>query len=249
MMMLPQQEIEMEEDSPDDLDDFDPESGVGVITIEGALTYKPVEGMCGEVGCSYESLLDNVSDMIEEGAKIIIFNIDSGGGEGYGAFETANEIRKKCDEAGVYTIAYNDGCMCSAAYALACVCDEVIANPDAETGSIGVLVALINDSEHLAKEGYARSFITAGDSKVPFDEEGGWRPEFLTDLQTKVDTLYQKFVAHVATYTGLSSEQIIKTQAKTYMADDALSLGLINSIKTRSEFIDYILQKQGAMNA
>jgi ClpP class serine protease len=238
------------DEDPDDLDDFDPDSGVGVINVQGGLTYRPYPDACGVAGCSYTSILEDAEELLESGATTIILNVDSGGGEGYAAFETANELRKMCDEAGARLYAYNDGCMASAAYALGCVADEVISNPDAETGSIGVLVALANNSEQLKKMGIVRSFITAGANKIPFDEDGGWREGFLKDIQTKVDILYDNFAGHVSQYTGLSIEDVKATEAKMFMAKDALSLGLINSIMTRSEFVSYIVSKtQGVQDA
>lgn len=255
LMILPENDsgehnTDEETEAPDDLDDFDPESGVGVITIEGALTYKPVQAMCSAAGCSYEDLLDTAEDMIEAGAKILVLNVDSGGGQAYGCFEVANELRTMCDEAGVKIYAYNDGCMASAAYAISCVADEVITNPYAETGSIGVLVALLNDSKHLEQEGYTRSFIYAGESKVPFAEDGSWREGFLQDMQAKVDILYGDFINHVNQYTGIEAKIIRGFEAQMYSAKDALSVGLVNSIMTRSEFVNYIVNKQkGAENA
>jgi ClpP class serine protease len=232
-----------EKEDPDHMDDFDPEMGIGVINITGALSYKPVIGLCGEVGCSYEGVLEQADEMIECGCHTVIMNIDSGGGEGYAAFECSNELRKKCDDAGVKLYAYNDGYCCSAAYVFGCVADVVVTNPHAETGSIGVLIALFNDSKHLEQEGYSRTFITAGASKVPFDDVGDWRGGFLEDLQVKVDALYEDFVSHVSKYTGLSAEAVKATEAKTFMANDALSLGLVNHVMTRSEFVQYVVDQ------
>lgn len=232
-------------ETPDDIDDFLPEMGIGVINVQGALTYKPVMGMCGAVGCSYVEFLEQAEELIEQGVTTIILNCDSGGGEGYSAFETANEFRKMCDEAGVTVYAYNDGCMASAAYVIGCVADQVISNPAAETGSIGVLISLVNDSKHLEQEGYVRSFVSAGASKIPFADDGTWKQGFLDDLQTKVDTMYGEFCQHVSTYTGLSVEDVKATEAKCFSAKDALSIGLVNSIMTRSEFVQYILSQQG----
>jgi signal peptide peptidase SppA len=234
----------VEDDDTEDEDDFDPEIGIGVIPMYGPLTYKPVYGMCGEVGCSYETIIDQAEDMIEEGIQIIVLDCDSPGGEGYAAFETANQLRALCDANDVQLYAYNDGCMASAAYAISCVADEVICNPSAETGSIGVVISLMNYSKALENAGVTRTFITAGDSKVPFDDSGDWKPEFIDDLQMKVYALYEDFVNHVAEYTGISVEAIKNTEAKTFMAQDALSLGLVNKVMTRTEFSTYIGEKQ-----
>jgi len=237
----------------EDEDRYDPMSGVGVIDIFGALTYRPVDSLCGEVGMSYQDLLNDVTEMIDSGANTIILNFDSGGGECYGCFESANEIRKKCDEAGVYLVAYVDGQACSAAYALACMCDEVVANPASDVGSIGVVCTIINNSEALKMEGYQRTFIYAGEEKIPFAEDGSWKQSFLDGLQESVDSLYKDFCNHVSKYTGLSVEAIKSTQAKVFNAKDALALGLVNKVATKSEFIDYVAQKQnktiGALDA
>jgi ClpP class serine protease len=252
LMVMPSIDVDSEEDEeeiPDEIEDFDPEMGVGVIDVVGALTYKPVYGLCGVVGCSYEGILEQAQELIGSGATTIVLNIDSGGGQGYSAFECANELRSMCDASNVTLIAYNDGLCASAAYVLACVADTVVSNPYAETGSIGVLIALVNDSKALEQEGYSRTFITAGASKVPFAEDGSWREGFLEDLQIKVDSLYEDFVSHVAQYTSMTPEAIKGTEAKTFMAEQALGLGLINKIMTRSEFVKYVMdQNKGASN-
>ena len=227
----------------EDEDKFDPMSGVGVINVYGALTYRPVNAMCGAVGMSYQDLLEDVTEMIDEGASTIILNIDSGGGECYGCFESANDIRKKCDEAGVFLVAYVDGQSCSAAYALSCVADEVVANPYADIGSIGVLVGLVSDSEAMKMEGYQRTFIYAGNEKIPFAEDGSWKQSFLDSLQESVDDLYSEFTSFVAKYTGLSVAEVKATEAKVFKASKALEIGLVNKVMTRSEFIDYITKK------
>lgn len=235
---------EMDDGSEEeDEDKFDPYSGIGVINIYGALTYRPVNAMCGAAGTSYSELLEDVTEMIDEGASTIILNIDSGGGEAYSAFSSANDIRRKCDEAGVFLVAYVDGCACSAAYALACVADEVVVHPQGEIGSIGVLCSIINDSEALKMEGYQRTFIYAGADKVPFAEDGSWKQSFLDNLQEGVDDLYVEFCSHVAKYTGLSVAEVKATEANTFKASKALELGLVNKIMVQSEFIDYITKK------
>ena len=232
-----------EDETPDDLDDFDPEMGIGVINVEGALSYKPIYGLCGEVGMSYVSLLEKAEEMIETGCKTLVLNVDSGGGEGYSCMETANELRKMCDDNGVYLIAYNDGTIASAAYAISCAADEVISNPSADTGSIGVLIALMNDSKALEQDGYVRSFIYAGAKKIPYEADGSWKESFLEELQTKVDTLYGEFVAHVNKYTGIDTKIIRGFEAGMFSAPEALENGLINKIMTRSEFVSYLVDR------
>jgi len=234
------------EGEPDDLDDI---NNVGVIEIHGALTNKPTgwEAMCG--GCSYEDILEQADELIESGCTTIILDIDSGGGEASGAFESANDLRAMCDDAGVTLVSYVQGCAASAAYLFACVADEVVCNPYAETGSIGVLISLCDRSKQLEQEGLKPVFITAGSEKIPYAEDGSFRKEFLGDLQMKVDFLYGEFISHVSNYTGLSEQSVKDTEAKTFLAKDSLEIGLVNKIMTNREFVKYIVSKQGVTNA
>jgi ClpP class serine protease len=227
--------------SAEDVQETQLASDVGIITIRGPLTYRTSgwEAYCG--GFSYEMLLDQAEDLIQVGAKTIILDIDSGGGEAYGCFESVDELRAMCDQAGVKLMGYIDGSACSAAYAIICACDEVVINPFGDAGSIGVLICLYNDSKMLEQAGIQRTFVTDGSDKVPFADDGSWREGFLEDMRQRVAELGDAFRAHVAQYTGLSVEDIKNTQAKVYSAQDALSIGLVNKIMTRSEFVDYII--------
>lgn len=234
---------------PDDSSDDTPISadeptifgGIGVIEINGPLTYKTTgwEAICG--GCSYEGILEQAEELIENEVQTIVLSFDSGGGEAYGVFLAAKQLRTMCDDAGVRLVAYVDGCCASAAYAIACVCDEIVSNPYSEVGSIGVLIALMDQSKHLEQEGYKPIFISAGAQKIPYAEDGSFKKEFLADLQMKVDVLYDAFVSHVAEYTGLDSNTIKDTEAKTFLAQDALDIGLVNKIMSNTEFVTYMV--------
>lgn len=220
---------------------FDTNSGIGVLTIRGPLTYRNTgwEAMCG--GCSYEAMVADTSEMIASGIKTIVIDADSGGGEAYGCFEASDEIRAMCDANDVKLIGYVDGHACSAMYGIMAVCDEIVCNPFAEVGSIGVLIALMNDSEKLKQEGLERIFITDGTEKVPFDADGKFREGFISDLETRVAELGDAFREHVSKHTGLSTKALKATKAKVYSASAALELGLVNKIQTRSEFISYVV--------
>ena len=219
-------------------------NGLGYIEVHGAITYKPVYGMCGEVqGASYIGLFNSVESLVEQGCKTIVLDFSSPGGQASHIQEYSDAIRKLADENDVSLIAYVDEMACSAAYWLACMCDEVIANPDAVVGSIGVVVALTDFSKAMDNAGIKRVFITAGSSKVPFDESGAFKKDFLDKIQKDVNLLNEKFASHVSNYTGLSTETIKELNAESFSAEDALEIGLINSILTHSEFAEYIATK------
>ena len=216
------------------------ENNLGVIHISGPLTNKSTgwEALCG--GTSYESIKEDFEALLEEGVKTVAFMVESGGGEAYGMMDTGDYLRKLADENGVRIISYVDGLSASAAYGLTAIFDEIISNKNSEIGSIGVLIRLMNDSKALEKEGYERTFITAGDEKIPFAADGSFRKEFIDDLQYKVDTLYQEFVEYVAEHRNISVEAVRNTQAKTFLAGDAVRLGLADKLMTQEEFYSYL---------
>jgi signal peptide peptidase SppA len=219
---------------------YNKEKKVGLLQIEGALTNIAYEGICGETGCSYESLVVDAKYLIEEGAKTIVLDIDSGGGEAYGCFEAANTVRQMADNNGVKIITYVDGMAASAAYAWAIIADEVVANPMAEVGSIGVVMQLLDTSKYHENLGLKRVFVYAGDSKIPFAPDGSFTESFLADLQDGVDFFYNEFIEHVAFHRNISKEQIMGTQAKVFLPSKAAELGLIDKTMLKEEFLDYV---------
>jgi len=220
---------------------YNQDIGVAVMNIDGPLTYKPVTIMgfdCG--GASYEQIKEDFTYLIDSGAKTIAFNVSSGGGEAFQMMSTASYMRKLATTNGVKLLTYVDGLSASAAYGLSVIADEIIMAPGAEVGSVGVVVRLINDSKALEMEGYERTYVFAGESKTPFAADGSFRAEFIEDIQSKVDALYEEFTGFVAEHRNLSVEAVRSTQAKTFLPKEAIELGLADSVRTLEDFYTYL---------
>lgn len=222
---------------------FNADIGVATLSIDGPLTNKPITIMgmeCG--GTSYQQLKEDFTYLVDNGAKTIAMMISSGGGEAYGVFDAANYIRSYANANDVTILSYVDGLSASAAYALTAISDQIITNSQSELGSIGVIVCLMNDSKALEMEGYERTFISAGAEKTPFANDGSFKDSFLADIQSKVDTLYTSFTEFVADARNISVEAVKSTEAKTFLAGDALKLGLADSVMTSEEFYVYLAE-------
>ena len=221
------------------------ETGVGTINVDGVLVNRAgqIQG-CVEL-TSYEAIKEQFDTLCGLGMSTCVMQFDSGGGEAYRCFGTAQAIRKSADKNGVKIIAYVDGFSASASYALTCIADEIISNPQSQVGSIGVVVQLYNDSKYLENLGVERSFVYAGDSKIPYDKDGKFADGFIERLQQSVDKTYGTFVQHVASNRNLSVEQVIGTQANVYDVDEALEIGLIDKVLEIEEFEDYLNSMTG----
>lgn len=219
---------------------YDENLNLGVLQVRGVLSNEESgwDSFCGIT--SYERLKGEFDLLVEKGIDKLVLDIDSGGGEAYGCFETAMYVKQKAQENNIKIYSYVDGFAASAAYAWASIADEIYMNPAAEVGSIGVVIRLSKASA----DDY--TFVYAGDNKIPYDAEGNYSESFLNGLQAKVDFLYDDFVNHVAENRNLSVEAIKQTQANTYLRDEALKLGLVDFVATKEEFKTHIesLNKQ-----
>lgn len=232
-----------EDTSPERNDEPKPYAdGLGVLTVDGSLTYKPVMTMCGEVGTSYQSLIDQTQEMADAGVRTIVMEVTSGGGEASHCFQTAQEIRAICDEHNIQLIGYADTIAASAAYALISICDQVVANPSASLGSIGCVVCLMDDHKMMDKMGLKRIFITSGENKVPFAADGSFKESFLEEIQADVDRLNLEFAEHVSRFTGLDVKTVMSFEAACFDAKTAVEKGLANSVMTNREFADFVAQ-------
>jgi ClpP class serine protease len=226
------------------------EGSIAIIPVMGALTYEEtwMDALCGM--SSYQGILGMTREAIEQGFSTIILDVNSGGGQAYGAFETAEEFKSLTEAAGVKTIAYVDGMSASAAYALSIGAEEIIANPQSQVGSVGVVSQLRNTSEKDKKEGVSTTYVYAGTSKIPYDKDGSFSKSFIDDLQLNINGLYEDFLTHVSSMRGIEKEAVRSTQAKVYSADKALEIGFIDKIMTRNQFAEYLadIQEEGDNN-
>lgn len=216
------------------------ETQVGVLSVSGPLTYIEYEAMCGEQNSSYQQIVDDFDKLCSMGAKTIVMDVDSPGGMAYGMTETGRYLRKKADEKGIQLVAYVDGLSASAAFGISVAAHEIIANPDAELGSVGVVVKLRNMNKAMNNAGVEDTYIYAGDSKIPFKEDGSFREDFLADIQYKVDALYQQFTQYVADMRGIDVGVVKSTQAKVLLAQDAIGIGFADKVMTREDFSNYL---------
>ena len=216
---------------------INPETKVGVLNIDGTLVNREgqMNSQCIEL-TSYQGLKKKFESQIEMGIQSCVMMINSGGGECFGAWSTANYVQKLARQHNIELIAYVNGTSASAAYVWASVADKVISHPLGQVGSIGVVVQLYNDSKMLDKIGVERSFVYAGGNKIPFDKQGNFTETFVKDLQDSVDKTYAKFVNHVAVNRNLTEQQVINTNASVFDADVALTLGLIDDVMELEDF-------------
>lgn len=212
------------------------------IKIEGVTTYKTsaMQSLCSS-GMSYQALKQQADYVAQTSSiKNVVLQFSSGGGEAMGCFVAAQYFKDTVKGANKNIITYIDERACSAAYAWACISDEVVMNPEGDCGSIGVVTRLIDQSKALDKAGIKPIYITAGADKVPFADDGSFKQDFLDKLQTSVDKTYAKFVEHVSIMRNIDAKIIKDTQANVFDANESLKLGLVDKIMDVEQFNIYV---------
>ncbi|WP_167591811.1 S49 family peptidase [Jiella endophytica] len=133
----------------------------------------------------------------------ILLNVDSPGGAVAGCGELASAIAAATKP----VAAYVGGTAASAAYWLASAANEIVVDPSANLGSIGVIVGLSDHSEQDKAMGIRRfEFVSSQSPKKrsdPATEEGA------SEYQRVADDLAAVFVAAVAKNRGVAEETVV----------------------------------------
>ena len=124
--------------------------------------------------------------------------------------------------------------------------DKIFANRNCTTGSIGVIMSLVNTKELYDKLGIKEVNITSGRNKAM-----GSSGEDLTDeqkqiLQSNVDEAYEQFVGIVAEGRNMDVETVKNiADGRIYTANQALELGLIDEIADYETVENSIMDELG----
>lgn len=208
--------------------------GIAFIPMRGTLVHRNGDPWYGTRG--YDDIRREFdSAMADPDVAGIVFDIHSGGGMVYGNFELAEHIRKGRDTKPSLSVV-NAGAM-SGAYSLGSSAKRMVSTPSGDSGSIGVLTMHVDMSKALEKFGVAVSLIHAGEHKVDGNPFNPLPDSVRADMQARLDSMWQKFIATVAINRGMSEQAIRDTQARVYQADDAVKIGLVDAVMSPQDAI------------
>jgi signal peptide peptidase SppA len=203
--------------------------GVAVVRLHGIIGrgLSSMEMACG--GCDIARVEENLRAALADlGVAAVVLDIDSPGGTVSGVAEFATKITQLSEASGKPVYAYASGQCASAAYWIACGCSGIACSPSSDVGSIGVYMALVDESENWKAEGYRLVLIKAGEhkaagiagSKVTADQIALW--------QSDVDHIYSQFTAAVqAARPGVATASL---QGQTFYGSRAIDAGLVDEI-------------------
>lgn len=216
---------------------------IGVLDISGTIQASVETSMfSATTGYNHTLLMDSVDDMMEDPRNQgLLLNLDTPGGTVYEADELYLKIMEYKEETGRPVYAYMHSYAASGGYYLAMAADEIYANRNTLTGSIGVIVSTYDMSELYAKLGIKEVNITSGKNKAMGSSGTPMTEEQLGIYQAYVDEAYNQFVDIIVKGRNLSREKVLElADGRIYSAAQALELDLIDGISGYEDYISMI---------
>ncbi len=210
---------------------------IAVIRIEGTTVHKGgwLDAMSGFVG--YNMLLRQITDAYKDPDIFGIWlEIDSPGGAVSGLFAFVEELAKLTQsEGGKPIYAYVNEQACSAAYAIASVCDKIYGPEDAMVGSIGCVMVHTSMAKALDTNGIDVTVIRSGERKMRGNPYENLDEATAAKFQASVDSVRTRFANLVAIGRNISVESVMETEADWFEGKEAVELGLMDAVLSERE--------------
>lgn len=160
--------------------------------------------------------------------RAIALIVDSYGGEVAGCFELVDKIYAARSVKPIRSFAHEYAF--SAGYAVASAADHIAMSRTGGVGSIGVVTSHVDVSGQLNQMGLKVTFIFAGKHKVDGNAYEPLPKDVHARIQTRIDALYDVFVASVARNREMDEGAVRATEALDFTANEAVENGLADSI-------------------
>lgn len=225
--------------------DLPEEEHIGIINIVGEIGASS-DSVSSSDAYNHDMYMDYI-DKMEKSKKNkgILLYVNSPGGAVYQSDELYLRLMEYKENTKRPVWAYFADEACSGGYYISMAADKIYANRNTWTGSIGVIVSLVNCKKLYDKLGIKEIDITSGKNKAMGSSGLDLTEEQYDILQSLVDEAYDQFVDIVATGRNMS-EADVRTLAdgRIYSAKQAEENGLIDEISDLEDAkADFISQE------
>ena len=210
------------------------EEYIGQIDVVGTIQKEDqsIDGISSGEEYRHGFYLDYIDSMIgSEQNKGIFLYVDSPGGTVYESDELYLKLMEYKEKTGRPVYAYFASQACSGAYYISMAADKIYANRNSWTGSIGVIISLMNYEDLMKKVGVSEIDITSGKNKTIGSGAHEMTKEQKEILQSLVDESYEQFTGIVAEGRNMDIKTVRKlADGRIYSAAQARKLGLLDEV-------------------
>jgi signal peptide peptidase SppA len=213
-------------------------SVIAVISVFGIIAQHAaqVDDISGPGGTSTERVTRSFRSAINDpSVKAIVLHIDSPGGNVHGVQALFDEIISARGNKPI--VAQVNSLAASAAYWIACACDEIVVTPGGQVGSIGVYGLHRDVSKAADAMGVKFTFISAGKYKVEGNQYEPLSDEAHQALQEQIDAYYADFTGGVAQGRGVKQADVVNGFGEGRVEKDkkAVKLGMADRVATMDD--------------
>lgn len=200
--------------------------------------FGPLEQRASFWGPGYDTILACFREAIaspEIGA--VLLHIDSPGGDAAGNIECARAMIEAKRASKKPVVAFADEQAYSAAYALACVADEIFLPETGGVGSVGCLCVAADVTKMVKDQGVNAVVVRSGARKAEGHPLIPLNDETLARFQERVDGLATSFAQLVSDSRGVSVRKLLSLEGACFYGEDALRVKLADGIMSLDDVI------------
>ena len=214
---------------------------IAVINVEGAImTGEVTYGVAGS-----DTIVDNIQSATQDkSVKALVLRVNSPGGDVW-ASELITNALNEFKETGRPIVASMGDIAASGGVWVTTLSDEIFAEKDTLTGSIGVYGIVptldgIYDWAGIKVDGVSSTKAAEWDERYAM-------PEYVKDgIQAGIDRIYEKFVSKVADNRNMSYEDVLPIAGgRIWAGYKALELGLVDKIGGLDEALISAAERSG----
>ncbi len=215
----------------------------------------PVEGVIRSVQTALlpddTGVVENFKKQLEyikkdDKVEAIVLQVESPGGEITASDIMYDEILKYREEKKKKVVVLMGDVAASGGYYISVAADKIVAHPTTITGSIGVMLPLINISGFINRYGIEDKSITSGDMKDLGSPTRPMRPEEKAVLEGIIREMYKRFVSIIAAGRNMPLEEVERlADGRIYTAQQALDNGLVDQLGYISDAIELAKELAG----
>jgi protease-4 len=200
-----------------------------VLNVNGVIG-APDAGVLGGT-LSHSELLSQIDQATDDQQiAAVVVRVNSPGG-GVVASSELHKALVELRESGKRVVISMGSTAASGGYYIATAGDQIYANADTLTGSLGVIISLLNYGEAFENLGLRQLIFKSGEFKDIGAPTRELSPEERDILQSIVDQAYEGFVDVIVEGRNLPRERVLEVaDGRIYTGEQALELGLVDEL-------------------
>lgn len=194
-------------------------------------------------GIESEKLVETIDKVAKDDAvKSVVFRVSSPGGSAYGSEQIWRALQNL--KAKKPLIVSMGDYAASGGYYISSVADQIVAQPNTITGSIGIFGIIPNISGLNSKLGLTYDGVKTNKMSDAISVNRPFRPEERELMQNYVNRGYELFVKRCADGRKKTIDQIKAiAEGRVWTGEDALKIGLVDKIGGIDEAIEIAAKK------